>query len=271
MTNFVPDQLVKWTERVSKDAAIDPKKLKSLAFGNLSAKRSGKLCVVTAHLDSWEEGFTDIRRFVACDEGECDARLQVAGQKMFCRICRDKFYAVPKPFGELGAAAAATWPHKEWIDRSSISTEKAGEHPIALQVLARALCVLTNIARLQLRCVGQSTRPPPCRRCCSCEHVPRHPRLATQSQSILIPASFPISRTTAASCSDYQDSSSSRHLDCPLFSSVWSKPSSGTLFTWPANGMVDAAPVLPFAFILCICLQVAQRAKFNLPHLLHLF
>ena len=146
MTNFVPDQLVKWTERASKSGAVDSKKLRSLALGNLSAKRSGKLCVVTAHLDSWEDGFTDVRRFAACDEGECDARLQINGKKMFSRICRDKVPAVPKYFDELGAAAAASWPQKEWIDKSSISTEKAGT--LALPLVASApACVFCSYQR----------------------------------------------------------------------------------------------------------------------------
>lgn len=99
----------------------------------------------------------EIRRDVANDEGECGAAatLQIdgsAGQKLFGRICRDRFHAVPKPFHELGAAAAAT-SQKEWIDRSSISNEKAGKLEFH-RVASACACAVCSYLRLQLRCVG---------------------------------------------------------------------------------------------------------------------
>jgi hypothetical protein len=155
MTNFVPDELFKWTERTCTTA--HPKNLKSLAFGNLTKKRSGKFCVITSHLDSWEEGFMEFRRYAACDEGECDATWTMEeSRKYSSRIHRDKFSAVPRPLGPsfaaTGAALKKAQEVKEWIDKRSIAGEKAGTLTLRQTRLhVNRKFFYTNLARLQWR------------------------------------------------------------------------------------------------------------------------
>jgi len=122
MPLFQPGELFHWISASGQ----------SFVLGNLEKKCGGHLCVSTAHLSAWEEGFTELRRFVAIGEGLCSAVCTSANVKVRCDIHLDQVPDECQSIASLAAASAAKNKDQtvkkplEWIDKDSLWSEKKG-------------------------------------------------------------------------------------------------------------------------------------------------